>query len=88
MVSFGLRIFVTSKQRVIACERCAGETEDDCFFQVAISMRIIIIMHFLLQYAPQVNITMVQIWQKTLQSLAIILSPKTLSKQCVELFVV
>jgi hypothetical protein len=31
MVSFGLQIFVTSKQHVTACERCAGETEDECF---------------------------------------------------------
>ena len=31
MVSFGLQIFVPSKQRVIAHERCAGETEDECF---------------------------------------------------------
>jgi hypothetical protein len=32
MVSFSLQIFVMSKQHVTACERFAGETEDECFF--------------------------------------------------------
>ena len=31
MVSFGLPIFVTSKQHVTACGRCADETEGECF---------------------------------------------------------
>jgi len=31
MVFFSLQIFVTSKHHVIAHERCAGETEDECF---------------------------------------------------------